>query len=121
MIKKFKMFESSNKSILIGLTPITDNEEDDIVWLYKKILYYKGAFEEYRLCQVEEYDTDEENCILRDGKKLYYDPSSQRLFMNWLIYPKYYIQHALIGKTKDDVENKIDEYYITLATKKFNL
>lgn len=118
--ENIKMFESdSDYSKFIGQTPIVNNVDNDEVWIYKKIFYYKkkkilGGF---YLCSFNDLAYNEWY-IERKNKKIYYDIKLRNDFLGWLTNNKYY---NYLGKTKTDVENKIDDFYISLETDKYNL
>ena len=125
MITEFKIYESATDySKFIDQTPIVNNGDGDTIWIYRKMFYYYNRFHqsEFNLCTFSEmayddsgYNSPETWYITRGEEKIYYDIKILEEFLRWLAYDSY------LGKNKTEVENKIDEFYISIETDKYNL
>lgn len=134
MIKHFNEYNNYNEydePIFINNTPVVDNDGD--VWLYRKIFFYKNKkrsrpsqffpepnTDDFFICRLSDLaDYDDNSFIIRDDKELYY---SADMIINIRKFLKQgpFVEKSL-GKTLDEVKNKIDDFYISLKADEFNI
>lgn len=133
MIKNFNEYNNYHdydEPIFINNTPVVDNDGD--VWLYRKIFFYKknkqirdpfnlnnDKSDDFFVCRLSDLaDFNDNSFIIRDNKKLYYSANMIIDFRNFI--KSIFIEKSL-GKTLDEVKNKIDDFYISLKADEFNI